>query len=75
VAFTVDLNVVDYSDVRRVFSLLFFSVSSKMNKLDKNRVESALSRSDYGKIPGVWVYPFHGKPRSRNQGRAVKGHL
>jgi hypothetical protein len=47
----------------------FSPVSSKMNKLDKNHVERALSGSDYGEIPHSRAGPFRGNPRNRNQNR------
>jgi hypothetical protein len=40
-----------------------------MNKLDKNRVERALSSSDYGETPNSRAGPFRRNPRSRNQNR------
>jgi len=40
-----------------------------MNKLDKNRVERALSSSDYGETPNSQAGPFRRNPRSRNQNR------
>jgi hypothetical protein len=41
--FIVNLNVVDFSGVRRLPSLLFLGLFSKMNRPDKNRVDSAFS--------------------------------
>jgi len=41
--FIVNLDVIDFSGVRRLSSLLFLGLFSKMNKLDKNRVDSAFS--------------------------------
>jgi hypothetical protein len=40
----------------------FSPVSSKMNRLDKNRVEGALSGSDYGEIPHSRAWSFPRKP-------------
>ena len=47
-------------------------VSSKMNRLDKNRVEGALSGSDYREIPHSRAGPFRGNPRNRNQNRVAR---